>query len=144
MNRKKFYIIDCYNHILLPQDNKSRAAISLDIYVDAFHSDAEYLEMIRDGFDKALKSNFNPDFIIYIGGSNVLSNDKSGELNISRQGLIDRDEMVFRFAMEELKKPIVMLLGHGFQEENAMVTAESIRNILDTFHLKEGHDVSRT
>ena len=61
--------------------------------------------------------------------------DPLGNLNLSQQGVIDRDELVFRYAYEIHKVPIVMLLSGGYQQSNAPVIAESIQNLCEKFSL---------
>ena len=41
--------------------------------------------------------------------------DPLGEMNISEQGVIDRDELVFRLAYDTYKVPVVMLMSGGYQ-----------------------------
>jgi len=40
--------------------------------------------------------------------------DPLGQLNISAQGILDRDEKIFDFALNRYKIPIVMLLSGGY------------------------------
>ena len=61
--------------------------------------------------------------------------DPLGDLNLSQQGVIDRDELVFRYAYEIHKVPMVMLLSGGYQQSNAPVIAESIQNLCEKFQL---------
>ena len=39
--------------------------------------------------------NFQPHFVIYNAGTDILKGDRLGELNISPQGVIQRDKIVF-------------------------------------------------
>ena len=66
--------------------------------------------------------------------------DPLGRLRITEQGIIDRDELVFRHAYEVNKVPIVMILSGGYQMTNAPVIAESIRNLDAKFALLKGHN----
>ena len=64
-----------------------------------------------------------------------MAGDPLGLLNISEQGILDRDELVFRKAYVEYKVPIVMLLSGGYQQSNAPAIASSIRNLCQKFEL---------
>ena len=64
-----------------------------------------------------------------------MAGDPLGQLNISPQGVIKRDEVIFRMALEN-KIPIVMVLSGGYQKTNAPNIAESIDNIITVFNLK--------
>jgi len=55
-------------------------------------------------------------------------------LNISADGIIKRDEYVFRLATEN-KIPVLMVLSGGYQKSNAQVIADSIENLGKKFHL---------
>ena len=61
--------------------------------------------------------------------------DPLGCMHISEQGIIDRDELVFRYCYETHKVPIVMVLSGGYQMSNAPVIAQSIRNLATKFNL---------
>ncbi len=54
----------------------------------------------------------------------------------SPEGIIARDEFVFRCCMEA-GVPILMVLSGGYQKSNAEVIARSISNLRETFHLWE-------
>ena len=38
---------------------------------------------------------FKPDFVIYNAGTDCMCGDPLGRLNISEQGIVNRDEVVF-------------------------------------------------
>ena len=102
-------------------------------------SDSDYLNKISLSLDKAF-SEFKPDFVIYNAGTDCMVGDPLGELNLSEQGIIDRDELVFYFAYDVHKVPIVMLLSGGYQMSNAPVIAQSINNLCEKFNLLKPED----
>ncbi len=59
--------------------------------------------------------------------------DPLGKLNISPEGIIMRDELMFDFALRKYKVPIVMVLSGGYQMTNAPVIADSIENLIEKF-----------
>ncbi|KAM0912417.1 hypothetical protein ACQ4PT_012818 [Festuca glaucescens] len=64
-----------------------------------------------DQLDKALKvakSRFQPQLIVYNAGTDILDGDPLGNLNISPEGVLIRDEKVFRFAKDQ-NIPLLML-----------------------------------
>ena len=79
---------------------------------------------------------FKPELVIYNAGTDCMMGDPLGNLNISPEGVIKRDELVFRFALER-KVPIVMVLSGGYQKSNAPNIAESIENLMTKFNLKQ-------
>jgi histone deacetylase 11 len=80
-------------------------------------------------------SEFKPDFVIYNAGTDCMSGDPLGRLDLSPEAIIQRDEIVFRIAMLEHKIPIVMLLSGGYQHSNAPCIAMSIHNLVSKFNL---------
>ena len=77
---------------------------------------------------------FCPDFVIYNAGTDCMAGDPLGVLNISPEGIIQRDEAVFKEALTR-KVPIVMLLSGGYQMSNAPVIADSVTNLIKKFDL---------
>jgi hypothetical protein len=57
-------------------------------------------------------------------------------LSISPQGIVRRDEVIFKLAIEN-KIPILMVMSGGYQKTNAPVIADSIKNLFSTFNLLE-------
>jgi len=55
-------------------------------------------------------------------------------LNISAQGIIQRDEYIFGLALER-KIPISMVLSGGYQMSNAKIIANSIENLINHYNL---------
>ena len=56
---------------------------------------------------------FKPDFVIYNAGTDCMAGDTLGRLNISEQGVIDRDEVVFKECFDA-NTPVVMILSGGY------------------------------
>jgi histone deacetylase 11 len=66
-----------------------------------------------------------------------MQGDPLGNLNISPQGIIERDELMFEYALKTYHVPIVMVLSGGYQKTNGPVIANSIENLVLRFNLKE-------
>ena len=132
IDKDKFYIIDAYNHQIYPGDEVALPFISHDIPVYQGMSDQEYLQEVEESLIKAF-ADFRPDFVVYNAGTDCMVGDPLGQLSMSEQGVVDRDELVFKHAYEINKVPIVMLLSGGYQQSNAPCIARSIRNLNDKF-----------
>ena len=133
LNDPDTYIVDFYNHQIYPNDIEAKPGIDLKVGLDAFTEDSYYFEQMDAKLPEAFQA-FKPELVIYIAGTDVLAGDPLGLLSISEDGIIARDEKVFRMAMEH-KIPIVMLLGGGYQKSNAAVIAKSILNLREKFKL---------
>lgn len=127
MGAKSVYILDMYNYRIYPRDNQAKLAIKVAVELKPFTEDSEYLDKLRTNFDKSLAL-FQPNFIVYNAGTDVLAGDPLGLLSISPAGVIERDEIVFGAAIER-HIPIVMLLSGGYLRSSAKVIADSMINL---------------
>ncbi|CAG2176960.1 unnamed protein product, partial [Oppiella nova] len=105
--KKKVYVLDAYNKDIYPMDEMAQNFINTKVELLPNTSDDEYLKQINESIGKALKE-FSPSLIIYNAGSDILNGDPLGGLNITEQGLFERDRVVFNFA-KNYGIPIVML-----------------------------------
>ena len=122
------FIFDAYNPSIYPNDLEAKSAISLRMHTPVSMSDEFYLEDLKKSFKEA-GDRFSPDFILYNAGTDIMSGDPLGMLDISAEGILKRDEMVFRWARDR-KVPIAMVLSGGYQQSNAPAIASSIENLL--------------
>jgi len=122
------FIVDVYNRNIYPGDEEAKAAIDISCELKSWVADVEYLKTLRQALDIAFEK-FTPQIIYFNAGADVLASDPLGLLNISAEGLIKRDEMVFKEAKQR-NIPIVMTLSGAYQKVNAKVVADSIANIL--------------
>ena len=84
----------------------------LDIAVKDGTKDSDYLYLLRKSLDVILNG-FNPEFVFYQCGVDVLESDKLGRLSLSEQGCKERDRIVFQF-VKQLNIPIVCTMGGGY------------------------------
>ena len=87
----------------------------LDIPLKDGISDNEYLYFLESSLDTIL-SNFNPEFIFYQCGVDILETDKLGKLCVSIKGCASRDRIVFQTA-KKLHVPIVSSMGGGYSPQ---------------------------
>jgi histone deacetylase 11 len=73
---------------------------------------------------------FKPQFIIYNAGTDILAGDGLGRLNVSAQGIIERDQIVFQQARKR-NIPMLMILSGGYTLQSAGVISKSIANLKD-------------
>ena len=107
------YILDAYNHMIYPDDIEAKDAIRKDVDVQGRDSDGSYLNKVHSAMCEAMEE-FDPEFIVYNAGTDCLIGDPLGRLGVSEKGIIDRDELIFEWAIEKKKVPIVMLLSGGY------------------------------
>ena len=83
-----------------------------DVGLEDGTTDAGYLKELENILPKLVDS-FEPDFIFYLAGVDVLENDKLGRLGMTIEGCKERD----RFVMELCKKnqiPLQVSMGGGY------------------------------
>ena len=74
-----------------------------------------YLKLLRETLPKLINQ-FQPDFVFYLSGVDVLDTDKFGKLKLSIADCKQRDKIVF----EECKKndlPVAVALGGGYSPD---------------------------
>ncbi|XP_036206241.1 histone deacetylase 11 isoform X9 [Myotis myotis] len=91
--------------------------------------DDEYLDKVERNLKRALQEH-PPDVMVYNAGTDILEGDRLGGLSISPQGIVKRDELVFRVA-RRCQVPILMVTSGGYQKRTARIIADSILNLYD-------------
>ncbi|XP_075234964.1 histone deacetylase 11 [Lycorma delicatula] len=129
MNNRTVYIMDVFNGYIYPCDRYAMEAIQCQVVLDPFTEDDEYLNLVERNLEKSLHS-FRPDILVYNAGTDILVGDRLGNLSISAQGIIRRDEIVFMKARER-RIPIVMLTSGGYLKSTARIIADSVLNLHD-------------
>ena len=71
---------------------------------------------------------YKPNAIIFNAGTDIFIEDPIGGLNITEQGIIKRDEIVFKVASDN-NIPILMLLSGGYHKKSSDIIGKSILNL---------------
>ncbi|RFC53460.1 histone deacetylase family protein [Brumimicrobium aurantiacum] len=87
----------------------------LDIPLADGIEDNEYIYLLESSLSEILKD-FNPDFLFFQSGIDIIDTDKLGRLNVSIKGCKRRDEIVINLA-KELNLPLVISMGGGYSKE---------------------------
>uniref|UniRef100_A0A8C5RYB0 Histone deacetylase 11 n=1 Tax=Laticauda laticaudata TaxID=8630 RepID=A0A8C5RYB0_LATLA len=124
---RRVYIMDVYNRYIYPGDGLAKRAIKRKVELDWGTEDTEYLQKVKTHVEGALNE-MRPDIIIYNAGTDILDGDPLGGLAISPEGIIERDEIVFRAARKH-KIPILMVTSGGYQKRTARIIADSLLNL---------------
>jgi acetoin utilization deacetylase AcuC-like enzyme len=82
-----------------------------DLPVAPESGDEVYLDTVRKALD--ICEAFEPDLILYQAGVDGLEADALGKLNVSREGMRQRNRLVFE-AAEALGVPLVVFMGGGY------------------------------
>ena len=84
----------------------------LDIELQDGIVDNDYLKLLETHLNEIVLS-FKPDFIFYQSGVDILQTDKFGKLNITLNGCLMRDQIVFAICKQQ-NIPIVAAMGGGY------------------------------
>ncbi len=96
----------------------------LDVELEDNLEDDAYIKILKFNLNKLNNENF--DFVFYIAGVDIHSNDRLGKLRISDEGIKLRDEIVIEnFFFKRI--PICGVLGGGYNKDfNKLVKLHSI------------------
>lgn len=87
----------------------------LDIGLPDATEDHFYLKTLRTNL-KNIIDQFDPDFMFYQSGVDVLKTDKLGKLSLTREGCKERDRIVLKEAKEG-GIPLVVSMGGGYSSD---------------------------
>ncbi|MFY0686280.1 MAG: histone deacetylase [Cyclobacteriaceae bacterium] len=88
---------------------------NLDVALVDNTGDEEYLQILRKSLSEIM-THFQPDFIFYQSGVDVLATDKLGRLSLTLEGCKRRDEIVIKTAHER-QVPIHISMGGGYSKD---------------------------
>jgi acetoin utilization deacetylase AcuC-like enzyme len=87
----------------------------LDIPLADGTADDEYLNLLARHLPLLIKS-FQPDFVFYLSGVDVLGSDKLGKLKLSKSGCEARDRLVFELCKTH-HLPVQVSMGGGYSTQ---------------------------
>jgi acetoin utilization deacetylase AcuC-like enzyme len=84
----------------------------LDIALDDETGDAKYLEELKQGLTYSL-AQIDARLVIYLAGADPFKDDRFGRLALTKQGLAERDRMVFRHCYAA-GLPVAVTMAGGY------------------------------
>ncbi len=106
----------------------------LDIPLALGTDDKTYLKILSDNLPKLIDI-VDPDFIFYLSGVDVLKNDRWGRMNLSLEGVSERDKFVISLANKR-NIPIMISMGGGYSpniDEIVQAHCETFRVAFEIF-----------
>ncbi|HUQ90401.1 MAG TPA: histone deacetylase [Bryobacteraceae bacterium] len=85
---------------------------TIDIHLRDGVGDAEYLEKLGEFCRVAIPS-YKPDILFYVAGADPYADDQLGGLNLSIEGLQERDRLVVEHALRN-HAPVAIVLAGGY------------------------------
>ena len=97
-----------------------KARSDLDFPISRGSGDYEYLSVLTHCLSQIDRMNFSPDFVLYDAAVDVHINDKLGLLNMTSDGIHERDRLVLsHFKTDQV--PIAITIGGGYGETHEEV-----------------------
>lgn len=97
----------------------------LDIELDDGTGDDDYLSLLKYHLPKVL-DDFAPDFVFYQAGVDVLADDRLGRINLTMNGLYERERYVIETLFNR-RLPTVVTMGGGYAPDiNIIVQGHSV------------------
>jgi len=84
----------------------------LDMSIPAGSNDDHYLTQINQIL-KEIDNRISPDIVLYDAGIDIFKEDGLGNLNISRKGIIQRDQIILEY-FKNKRIPITTVIGGGY------------------------------
>jgi acetoin utilization deacetylase AcuC-like enzyme len=98
-----------------------KSASDLDIGLAPNVADSEYLGVVDDTLSYLLNT-LNPDLVLYDAGVDVWQQDGLGKLDISWQGIEQRDHLVLKRCLEH-NVPVATVIGGGYDKDHRRLAA---------------------
>ena len=92
-----------------------KQASDLDIGLEKALEDKDYLQVVSSTLNELLET-FQPDLVLYDAGVDIWQGDDLGHLNISSQGMHDRDELVISTCLKR-HVPVATVIGGGYDKD---------------------------
>jgi len=84
MNDERVFIMDMYNRQIYPHDHYAKNGIKCKIELENHTNDKIYLRLLHVNLEKCLNE-FQPDFVVYNAGTDILEGDPLGNLDITSE-----------------------------------------------------------
>lgn len=134
MDDKRVFVFDMYNSTIYPSyDSEARNRIDCDIRLFSACREQEYLRELKDwlpGFLDSISQSQRVGLAIYNAGTDVYVDDPLGLLDVSAEGILQRDLFVVR-ELRQRGIPTVMLLSGGYTRVSYKLVADSVIRLLE-------------
>jgi histone deacetylase 11 len=131
-NDPRVAIFDMYNGEIFPGDIEAQAGVKYKVPLQSHTGTLAYLDSLKQRLPQAIEEHA-PGLIVYNAGTDVFVGDPLGNLSITEQGIIDRDNYVMSTAFAK-KTPILMVLSGGYTKKSGAIIGKSITSFLESRH----------
>lgn len=85
---------------------------TIDIHLEDGAGDEEYLARLRPAYEAAVLG-FRPEIVFYVAGVDPYEDDQLGGLSLTKEGLYERDRLIFDIALRK-HVPVAVALAGGY------------------------------
>ena len=121
----RVFIYDQYNWHIFPNDPAARRRIDCDVHVGTNIRTPVYLEKLKTRLPPFLHSLSGVKFAIYNAGTDIFTDDQLGSMDVSAEGVQERDRFVLQQLMG-LKIPTAVLTSGGYSKESYKLIAAMV------------------
>lgn len=123
-------IYDQFNEQIYPRDNDARKRINYPVPMQSGIGDAEYQRLLTARLTNYLDSTSNISLAFYNAGTDIHQSDRLGHMNLTNDGVFDRD----RFVLDTLTErgiPYVVTLSGGYSAVSYALVARMLMHLLE-------------
>jgi acetoin utilization deacetylase AcuC-like enzyme len=99
----------------------------LDIGLPDGTTDEQYLEILDEQLPSLFES-LEPDLVFLQAGVDVLAEDRFGRMNLTKEGVAERDAMVYKLCFDNAI-PLVYTMGGGYQKEMEQIVEAHVGSL---------------
>lgn len=113
---------------------------TLDVELRSGTGNWEFLEILEKHLPKILDQH-KPDLVVYQSGVDVYECDLLGGLKLTKEGIRQRDEAVFRHCLAR-RIPVAVTLGGGYAErleDTAALHAQTLKTAMESYQHAGSH-----
>jgi histone deacetylase 11 len=130
------FLFDLYNRDIYPHDTEARRRIDCDLPVPSGYDDSRYLATVTKELPRFLDAlcapgKNKPRLAFYNAGTDVLAGDPLGRMNVSADGIYERDRFVID-AVTRRGIPCVVLPSGGYTRQSYRLVARTAAWVLET------------
>lgn len=106
---------------------------TIDIHLEDGAGDAEYMSRLRPAYEAAVLG-FRPEIVFYVAGVDPYEDDQLGGLSLTKEGLHERDRLVFDVALRK-HVPVAVVLAGGYArntEDTVALHVQTAQALIDS------------
>ncbi len=124
-------ILDVFNSEIYPfRDRVAMAGIDISRPLPSGTKDREYLEAVKEGLEELFRDQPIPKLVIYNAGTDIYKEDLLGDFAVSREGVNERDRLVYE-AVRGRGIPMLVLASGGYSKMSVQLIVDSIVSYLE-------------